>query len=135
MQATVFYSAVGNEKDWRPDKYKPSLKSCWIVVEIDGKKYDLPVREDQDAWTAAKGEQIAVEITAEPSAGKYGRAKIPGSGFKGFGQKPFTIPDTETASKAADFAVLVFKAVKGRLPDYTDEVAATLAAAIFNRTT
>lgn len=111
---------------------------CDVIMKADnGLSYTLFSFEGDAAWSAKPGDELEVEVKEEATVSTRGKVRLPGGNKSGGNWKPrpFTIPDNETAGKAAEYACNLFKAVKGRLPEISDEAAARISSAIFNRTT
>ena len=111
---------------------------CDVILKAEnGMGYILTAFKDSPAWSLKEGEEIEVEIKTEATVSTRGRVRLPGGNKSGgtWKPRPFTIPDNDTAGKAAEYACNLYKAVKGRLPEISDEAAARISSAIFNRTT
>jgi hypothetical protein len=136
QKAKVIFSAGQGEATWKQDQYDATKRVAVIAVEADGKKYNLYAKEGTPAWTAAVGHELDIEVTAEPENGKYGRAKIPGTGGggKAYVRRGFVQPSKEEAANACDYITLLHKALAARNPGLSNDAVATLTAAIFAKT-
>lgn len=132
MKATIKYDAPSAGPYWKQSTKDPSKKACNVVVEANGKQYDMYAVEGSPLWTMPAGAEVNIEITAEPTDGRRGSARLQGSN-KGWQRRGFVKPTNEEAAGACDYMKTLFAAVKGRFPDMDNETVARLTASIFSK--
>jgi hypothetical protein len=124
---------IMNEGETRPQKNDPTKNSCPILIEIDGKLYTMYANEGGPLWSVRVGDTVDnIEIVEEPKTAtgrgfaKLQRQNNSGGGFKPYQRREWQTPTQEKAKEAADFTANLFKAIKGRLPELSDEAVAML---------
>lgn len=134
MKAFIVITAAENESLWRISDLPATAgkKTSPITVKgEDGNHYQMWVMEGGKHWLSAAGTELDIDVTEPATPTRKGKAKAASNWQGGRGGQTYTrgewkTPTPEKAKEAADFTANLFKAIKGRLPELSDEAVAML---------
>jgi len=141
MKANIVITAAENESLWRVSDLPATAgkKTSPITVKgEDGNNYQMWIMEGGKHWLSAAGAELDIEVTEPATPTRKGKAKAAnnwqgGKGVATYTRREWQTPAQEKAKEAADFTANLFKAIKGRLPELSDEAVAMLVGKLIEK--